>query len=730
MATISLGFNLSASSVQMASGINAGVVELQKLGYAAKKTSQDVAVLKTIELSRAFLSTVRAAAGAFSQFIGGTAGAVASIDDLAKRTGVSADVLQGYSLAANQSGVSLEAFGKAVQKLTINLGEAQTGNAAAVKSFADLGLSVRDLSRLSPQEAFEAVAAAIAKLPNPAQQAAAAVSLFGKSGVELTPIFQEGATYLQQMVAEAKRLGISLSPQQIAGITALDDSLEKTRLTLQGFSQRLLAELAPALTQAAQRATEFIAAIDVRTVATAATQVIQDLGSVFQVLANAAAPLAGNILPLIGGYLAFINRQVIGSGIALLGRVFVSAAAAAFGYAGAASAAATATVGLAVAIRGLLASTGLGLLVVALGLVAGAALEWALASDNAGAEVAASVEDPKQAMDEYNRRVRLAISNTEEFGTKAKEALKVPGFTAQDLAQEAIDEANGAVKSLAKELGGLNQVPAELLEKFRSLKGFAESLTTDSLAYGQGLQIANDEAQSLTKQVRELIEQRKRDADAVKQSADAAKKAAQEARQRTAELAVAGLSDAEKSRLQLNQDLLAIGQEQRAAEEALAAAKRASDAKGIADAKERLRLAQEAAKAAKDQDRERQLQALGINESLLRPATTLADQFKAVREAFDKKLIDGGEARQALRNLATEGIEIRKQIARELSRPAQAALEVSDVRTSQGMSRFMSLATGREDPAIEQMRQQLGKLEEIRRELQRVGANPVDILGA
>ncbi|WP_353246552.1 hypothetical protein [Limnohabitans sp.] len=730
MATISLGFNLSASSVQMASGINAGVVELQKLGYAAKKTSQDVAVLKTIELSRAFLSTVRAAAGAFSQFIGGTAGAVASIDDLAKRTGVSADVLQGYSLAANQSGVSLETFGKAVQKLTINLGEAQTGNAAAVKSFADLGLSVRDLSRLSPQEAFEAVAAAIAKLPNPAQQAAAAVSLFGKSGVELTPIFQEGATYLQQMVAEAKRLGISLSPQQIAGITALDDSLEKTRLTLQGFSQRLLAELAPALTQAAERATEFITSIDVRTVAAAATQAIQDLGSVFQILANAAAPLAGNILPLIGGYLAFINRQVIGSGIAVLGRVFVSAAAAAFGYAGAAGAAATATAGLAVAIRGLLASTGLGLLVVALGLVAGAALEWALASDTAGTEVAASVEDPKRAMDEYNRRMRLAISNTEEFGTKAKEALKVPGFTAQDLAQEAIDEANAAVKSLAKELGGLNQVPTELLEKFRNLKGFAGELTADSISFEQGLQLASNQAQTLTQEVRTLIEARKRDADAVKQSAEAAKKSAQEARSRTAELAVAGLSDAEKSRLQLNQDLLAIGQEQRAAEEALAAAKRASDAKGIADAKERLRLAQEAAKAAKDQGRERQLQALGINESLLRPATTLADQFKAVREAFDKKLIDGGEARQALRNLATEGIEIRKQIARELSRPAQAALEVSDVRTSQGMSRFMSLATGREDPAIEQMRQQLGKLEEIRRELQRVGANPVDILGA
>lgn len=729
MATISLGFNLSASAVQMASGINAGVVELQKLGYAAKKTSQDVAVLKTIELSRAFISTVRAAAGAFSQFIGGTAGAVASIDDLAKRTGVSADVLQGYSLAANQSGVSLETFGKAVQKLTINLGEAQTGNAAAVKSFADLGLSVQDLSRLSPQQAFEAVAAAIAKLPNPAQQAAAAVALFGKSGVELTPIFQEGATYLQQMVAEAKRLGISLSPQQIAGITALDDSLEKTRLTLQGFSQRLLAELAPALTQAAERATEFITSIDVKQVASQVGAAISDLALAFGLLVDFAAPLAGNILPAIGGYLAFINRQAVAAGIKGLASAFVSAGTAAFAYATGATTAAAATATLAVAVRGFLASTGVGLLVVLLGAAGGAALEWALNSRQAGAEVAASVEDPKRAIDEYNRRARQAIANTEEFGLKAKEALKVPGFTAQDLAQEAIDEASSAVKSLAKELGGLNMVPAELLDKFRSLKGFAESLTTDSLAYEQNLQIANARAQSLTQEVRAVTEARKRDADEVRKSAEAAQKAAQEARSRTAELAVAGLSDAEKSRLQLNRDLLAIGQEQRAAEEALAEAKRASDAKGIADARERLRLAQEAVKAAKEQDRERQLQALGINESLLRPATTLADQFKAVREAFDRRLIDGGEARQALRNLATEGIEIRRQIARELSRPAEAALEVSDVRTSEGMSRFMSLAAGRQDPAIEQMRQQLGKLEEIRRELQRVGANPVDILG-
>lgn len=730
MATISLGFNLSASAVQMASGINAGVIELQKLGTAARKTSQDVAVLKTIELSRAFISTVQTAANAFSQFISGTAGAVASIDDLAKRTGVSAEVLQGYSLAANQSGVGLETFGKAVQKLTINLGEAQTGNETAIKSFADLGLSITDLARLSPQQAFEAVAAAISKLPNPAQQAAAAVSVFGRSGIELVPIFQEGATYLQEMAAEAKRLGIALSPQQTAGIAALDDSLQKTQATLQGFSARLLAELAPALQKSAEDAATFIASIDVRQVAANVTQAIQDLGSAFSFLASAAAPLAGNILPLIGGYLAFINRQVIGSGIALLGRAFVAAGAAAFGYAGAASTAAAATVTLAVAIRGLLASTGIGLLVVLFGVASGALLEWSLASRQASGDVTDSIEQPKDAIEEMRRRTAAANAEMQQFGQTAKDALKVPTFTARDLAQEAIDEAAGAVKSLARELGGLERVPAEVLERFRKLKEFAESITPEVLDQKAAIGFAARDANALRDQVRALSNDYKTSTEEAKKLAEAARKAADDARSRTTELANEGLSDAEKSRLQLNRDLLAIGLEQRSAQEALAKAQRENDARAIAAAQERLRLAAAATDEARTQDRERQRQALGIDERLIRPATTLADQFKAVREAFDKKLIDGGEARQALRNLAAEGINIRQEIARELSRPSQAALQVNDIRTSQGVSQFTALATGRQDPAIEQRAAQLRKLDEIRRALEQVEARPVEILGA
>jgi hypothetical protein len=730
MATIGLGFQLSASATQMASGINAGVVELQKLGYAAKKTQHDVSTLKTIELSRAFISTVRTAASAFQQFIGGTAGAVASIDDLSKRTGLAADVIQGYALAANQSGVSVETFGKSVQRLTINLGEAQTGNASAVKSFADLGLSVAELSTLRPEQAFEAVVSAISKLPNPAQQAAAAVGLFGKSGIELVPIFQEGATYLQQMTAEAKRLGIVLQPQQTAGIAALDDSLQKTQLTLQAFSARVLAELAPALITATENAATFIAAIDVRAVASAATSAISTLAGVFQLVANAALPLAGNILPAIGGYLAFINRQVLTTGIASLGSFFSSAAAAAYAYATGASTAATATAALGASIRATLASTGIGVLVVGLGLLAGAALEWALASKLAAADVKVSLDDPKQALEKYRQQLAAATASTEQFGQKAKDALKIPDLNVVEFAQESLGQAEAAIKKLAQELGSIGQVPADVLKQFENLRDLARQANVETSYQKIDMRRLEVAARSFTDSLTKQADARRADAAAAEAAADAARKAAQESRQRVVDLANAGLSDAEKSRLQLNKDLLAISMELKAAEDALAAAKRSADSKAIAGARERLRLAEAATEEARAQDRERQLQALGVDANILKPATTIADQFKAVREAFDRKLIDGGEAQNALRNLAAEGIAIRKEIAAELSRPSANALQVADVRTQEGASQLLALATGRQDPAIDQRRQQLAKLDEIRQALILIGSSPVEILGA
>jgi hypothetical protein len=737
MASIGLGFTLSANAQGMSSGINAGVVELQKLGYAAKKTQADVSTLKTIELSRVFLSSVQTVAGAFNSFVAGSASAVASVDDLSKRTGVSTQTLQAYQFAAEQSGVSVETFGKGVQKLGINLGEAQTGNKGAIKSFADLGLSVQELSRLSPEAAFEAVAAAISQLPGPAQQAAAAVSLFGKSGAELVPVFAEGAGYLSEMRAEAERLGLVLSKDQVQGLATLDDSIGKVSATFKAFQARVTAELAPSLIAAAESAATFIAALDVQEVAKSAQAAIGGVVAVaraaadaFLILFKATAPLASTIFPVIANTLGLIASNMTGAAVGAV------AAAAGFGaYSVSCIGATAATALLTSAITALLSRTGIGAIVVVLGTVGGAFASYAVAGTSGANEVTAAFAKNEATAKNVEERITKAKDAARAFAIEAEAAFKLPAeITDATLIQGTIEEATSGFKKIAQEAGKLGAVPREVADAFEVLKARVGSLTDEFKGAGFSQEAIAEAAQNVVREVNKITDARKAEEDATKRVADASAKATEEARKRVQELVQSGVPESEKSRLTLSQDLLAINKTIGDSEKNLADARKAGDAVAIQQAQERLRLTQETAAAATDaarqQARDRELSSLGLDKALLKPVETVKDQFIKVRQAFDKGLVNGGEARTALQNLAAEGISIRKEIAAELARPSQQALQVNDIRTQEGASQFLALATGRQDPALEQRRAQLAKLEEIKQAIKATGANPVEILGA
>lgn len=735
MASIGLGFTLSANAQQMASGINAGVVELQKLGYAAKRTAADVSTLKSIELSRLFISAVQGAASGFTSFVAGAASAVASVDDLAKRTGVSAQTLQAYQFAAEQSGVGIETFGKSIQRLLINLGEAQTGNVSAVKSFAALGISVQELVGLTPEQTFERVAAAIGQLPTPAQQAAAAVGLFGKSGAELVPVFQEGAGFLAEMRAEAERLGVVLNRDQVRGLATLDDTIAKVAASFKGLQARVVAELAPSLIRAGESALQFIASIDVREVAAQARQAIADLADAFQVLSPVVEYVAQNPLKTIVGYITFIKSADAAAAIYDLALAFKAAAFSADGFAKASTFAVAAMAALKGALRGLLLVTIQGAIAVAFSVAAEAALKWAAGSTDATAEVTQAANESGAAIKRLGAGVENARKRVQEFAVEAKAAFKISSeVTEQTIIQGVIDEATSGFKRIAQEAGSIAAVPKELQDAFAVLQTRVASLTDEfkNAAFSEE-QIAVA-ARNVVAGVQAITQQREAEKKATEAVAEANRKASEEAAKRVQGLAESGVSDADRSRLQYTQDLLAIQQTIADAERALADARKTNDLRAISDAEKRLRITQQtagaAAAAAREQKRQRDLSALGLDESLLRPVRTVTDEFKNFRAAFDRGLIGGGEFRTALQNLAAEGIEIRKEIAAELARPSQNALTVSDVRTQQGASEFLRLATGRADPAIEQRAQQLAKLEEIRRGLVAIGANPVEILGA
>jgi hypothetical protein len=727
MASIGLGFTLSANAQGMSSGINAGVVELQKLGYAAKKTQQDVSTLKTIELSRVFLSSVQTVAGAFNSFVAGSASAVASVDDLSKRTGVSTQTLQAYQFAAESSGVSVETFGKGVQKLGINLGEAQTGNKGAIKSFADLGLSVQELSRLSPEAAFEAVAAAISQLPGPAQQAAAAVSLFGKSGAELVPVFAEGAGYLAEMRAEAERLGLVLSKDQVQGLATLDDSIGKVSATFKAFQARVTAELAPSLIAAAESAATFIAALDVQEVAKSAeaaiggvVEVTKAAADAFLIIFQATAPLASTIFPIIADTLGFIAKNLQG---AALGGLAAAGSFAAYSLSCVSASAATAF--FTAAITTLLSRSGIGLLVVVLGAAAGAFANYALAGDSGASEVSAAVQKNQEDFKKVEEAINKGTAAAKNFAAEAQVAFKLPAqITDQTLLQGTVESAASAFKKFAQDAGNLGSVPKELTDAFDALQVDIDNANSGAVQAAAGQQLIAQSANEVLAVIGKITDARKAEEDATKRVADASAKATEEARKRVQELVQSGLPESEKSRLTLSQDLLAINQTIADSEKALADARKAGDAVAIQQAQERLRLTQEtaaaAAAAAKQQDRERNLSARGIGQQLLKPAQTLKDQLAGVRDAFKAGEISKTEAANAFDNLTKRGLDIRKEIAADLARPSQNALQVSDIRTQEGASQFLALATGRQDPALEQMRSQLTELRDIKQAIKAV----------
>lgn len=258
MATIGLGFTLSANASKMAGGVNEAVKALNKVGDSAKKTARDVGTLKTIEIGKLIASGVSQLASSFSTAARGAinyaqnvANAIDATNDLANRTGIGVEALQSLQVAAKLGGV--DDISVAMDKLSVSIGKA--AESGKTEAFTNLGLDFNQLLTMSPEEQFRSIAAAIAALPTEAERAAAAVAIFGKSGAQLVPFL---AT-LGEVEERAKRLGIVLSEDQVGNIAGMNDSLDLVSKTFDGIIGQVTANLAPAIASIAE---EFLAFVE------------------------------------------------------------------------------------------------------------------------------------------------------------------------------------------------------------------------------------------------------------------------------------------------------------------------------------------------------------------------------------------------------------------------------------------------------------------------------------
>ena len=109
-----------------------------------------------------------------------------------------------------------------------------------------------------------------------------------------------------------------------------------------------------------------------------------------------------------------------------------------------------------------------------------------------------------------------------------------------------------------------------------------------------------------------------------------------------------------------------------------------------------------------------------------------SERRRKEKAAMDERLKAEEENRKklnsAMEKYAEEAEGIEKERLAKLGKVNQQALKVADIRSG-GMDQFIALATGREDPAVEEARKQNRSLEKIADEIKKLGGT-VEIMGA
>jgi hypothetical protein len=148
--------------------------------------------------------------------------------------------------------------GEAVPAVLSRVGKAAAEGSPAL---AALGLNAAELLQLPLDEQLMSVAEAISHLPKGAQQASAAMQIFGRSGFQLLPFLQKGKEGIQEFIDHEKKLGVALSQSDMDAVTRAKAALPKIGAVFEGFWNKIVVAAAPVIEFIANKLTAALEAV-------------------------------------------------------------------------------------------------------------------------------------------------------------------------------------------------------------------------------------------------------------------------------------------------------------------------------------------------------------------------------------------------------------------------------------------------------------------------------------
>lgn len=160
---------------------------------------------------------------------------------LSNRLNVSVESLAELDFIAGQSGANMEGLARSIQEMGVNLADAESKSAKAIKG---LGLSVQELKKADPTEAFFKILETIKQTVPVADQGAKAMEIFGGKFRMNTMLLKEDIAGLR---ADFKELGGGMTTDLAVAGDAYGDNLKRIEQVQNNFRNSIARAVLPAL---------------------------------------------------------------------------------------------------------------------------------------------------------------------------------------------------------------------------------------------------------------------------------------------------------------------------------------------------------------------------------------------------------------------------------------------------------------------------------------------------
>lgn len=174
-----------------------------------------------------------------------------ALDSLAKTSdalGIQQEKLQALQHIGELTGTSNEMVNKSLERMQKNLGNAARNGGASADALADLGVNVKEIVSLAPDQQMEAMARALSNVDNQSLKASISNDIFGRSGVRMLKMMEQlKSEGLDPTVNSLDKMGVSLSRIETSKVENANDAIFKAEQVVTGLANKLTVKLSPLL---------------------------------------------------------------------------------------------------------------------------------------------------------------------------------------------------------------------------------------------------------------------------------------------------------------------------------------------------------------------------------------------------------------------------------------------------------------------------------------------------